>query len=199
MTDDKKKFNKGKRNDAPKDEFDQRIIDLARVTRVMAGGKRLRFRACVVVGDHKGKIGYGIAKGKDVTIAVNKAVNRAKKALITLKTIDGTIPHQVTVKYKAAKVMLRPAPVGTGIVAGGAVRALLELSGIQNISAKILGANNKINNIQATFKAFSSILDKPRPEAKEPAIAKTEATKETVEPEEKESVVVDTANIKENK
>ncbi|MFH1667903.1 MAG: 30S ribosomal protein S5 [Candidatus Komeilibacteria bacterium] len=199
MTEDKKKFNKGKRHDAPKDEFDQRIIDLARVTRVMAGGKRLRFRACVVVGDHKGKIGYGIAKGKDVTIAVNKAVNRAKKALITLKTIDGTIPHQVTVKYKAAKVMLRPAPVGTGIVAGGAVRALLELSGIQNISAKILGANNKVNNIQATFKALSSILDKTRPEAKESVIVEVEASKETVEPENIKSAIVDTEFSKESK
>lgn len=179
----KKKFTRGKKDQAPRDEFDQRIIDLARVTRVMAGGKRMRFRACVVVGDHKGQLGYGVAKGKDVTIAINKAVNKAKKALITVNSVDGTIPHQVKVKFKAAKVILRPAPVGTGIIAGGAVRSLLELSGIQNISAKILGTNNKVSNVKATFIALESMLDKTRPvkeekKVEEPSVAST-STKDT--------------------
>lgn len=153
--------NRRKAFTAERDEFEQRIVDLRRVIRVMAGGKRMRFRACVVVGDNKGKVGYGVAKGKDVAIAVNKAVNKAKKALITVPIVDNTIPHQVVIKYKAAKVMLRPAPVGTGIVAGGAVRVVLELSGIKNISAKILGTNNKMNNVKAVFMALKDM--KPRP------------------------------------
>jgi len=141
----------------PADEFEQKIIDLARVTRVMAGGKRMRFRACVVVGDKKGKVGYGIAKGADVTIAVNKAATKAKRDLFQIKLYNDTIPHEVEVKFKAAKVLLKPAPQGTGIIAGGAVRNVLELTGIPNIVAKILGTNNKINNVKATLKALSSL------------------------------------------
>lgn len=153
-----------KRNRRERDEFDQRIIDLARVTRVMAGGKRLRFRACVVVGDHKGKLGYGVAKGADVTLAVTKAVNHAKKHLLNIDISTGSIPHQVMQKYKAAQVMLRPAPVGTGIVAGGAVRSVLELSGIKNISAKIFGSNNKVNNVKATFIALENLIYREKQE-----------------------------------
>jgi len=144
-----------------RDEFEQRIIDLRRVTRVMAGGKRLRFRACVVVGDHKDKIGYGVAKGKDVSLAVNKAVAQAKKDLLTVRMVEGTIPHEMTVKYGAALVILRPAQVGTGIIAGGAVRSVLELSGIKNISAKILNSNNKVNNVKAVFKALQDMKERP--------------------------------------
>ncbi|MDO8490284.1 MAG: 30S ribosomal protein S5 [bacterium] len=132
-------------------EFDQRIIDIARVTRVMAGGKRMRFRACVVIGDHKGRLGYGIGKGADVTLAVNKAVNNAKKDLIAVVTLNGTIPHEVRKKYKASRLLLKPAPRGTGVVAGGAVRMALELSGIDNVVAKIYGSKNKLNNVKALF------------------------------------------------
>jgi len=143
----------------PESEFDQRIIDLARVTRVMAGGKRMRFRACVVIGDKKGKVGWSVAKGADVTIAVNKAVAKAKKYMVHVKITNETIPHQVEVKFKAAKILLKPASKGTGIIAGGAVRSILELSGIPNIYGKILGSNNKINNIHCVFEAFK-ILNK---------------------------------------
>ncbi|PIZ99587.1 MAG: 30S ribosomal protein S5 [Candidatus Komeilibacteria bacterium CG_4_10_14_0_2_um_filter_37_10] len=155
----KKRFTK--RPDRERDDFDQRIVDLARVTRVMAGGKRMRFRACVVIGDHRGNIGFGLAKGADVTLAVAKAAAHARKRLIKINIIEGTIPHQVLVKYKAAKVLLRPAPGGTGIIAGGAVRMVLELSGINNISSKIFGTNNKINNVKATFKALEILKNRP--------------------------------------
>lgn len=100
-------------------EFEQAIIDIARVTRVMAGGKRMRFRACVVIGDKKGRIGMGVAKGADVTIAVNKAGVLAKKKIISVPIINETIPHQVKVKFKAAQVLIKPAPKGTGVIAGG--------------------------------------------------------------------------------
>jgi len=139
-------------------EFEQRIIDLARVTRVMAGGKRLRFRACVALGDRAGRVGWAVAKGADVTMAVNKAVNKAKKRMIKIKLVKGTIPHQIEVKFKAAKILLKPAKEGTGIIAGGAVRNVLELAGIPNIYGKILGkTNNKINNVAAAIKALMSL------------------------------------------
>src|SRR3989338_6581507 len=113
-------------------EFEQQIVDLARVTRVMAGGKRMRFRACVVIGDKKGRVGWAVAKGADVTIAVNKAVAKAKKNMIKVIFVKDTIPHQVEVKFKAAKLMLKPAVAGTGIIAGGAARSVLEMAGTGN-------------------------------------------------------------------
>jgi small subunit ribosomal protein S5 len=123
----------------------------------MAGGKRMRFRACVVIGNKRGQIGYAVAKGADVTLAVNKAVNKAKKDIITVTIHQETIPHEIRVKYRAANIILKPAPLGTGIKAGGAVREVLVLSGIPNIVAKILGSNNKINNVKATFFALQSL------------------------------------------
>lgn len=141
-------------------EFESRVIDLARVTRVMAGGKRMRFRACVVLGDRKGKIGWAVAKGADVTLAVNKASTKAKKGMINVLMQNGTIPHQITAKFKAAKVFLRPAKPGSGIIAGGAVRNVLELAGYQDINSKILGSNNKINNVQAVFRALENLISK---------------------------------------
>lgn len=141
-------------------EFDQRIIDLARVTRVTSGGKRMRFRACVVIGDKKGQIGYGIAKGADVTLAVNKAANHAKKALVSIPVTHGTIPHEIRVKFKSARIMLKSAPEGTGVMAGGAIRLALEISGIKNIVAKMYGSKNKVNNIHALFEAIKE-LSKP--------------------------------------
>jgi len=138
-------------------EFDQRIIDLARVTRVMAGGKRMRFRACVVVGDKKGRLGWGLGKGADVTLAVQKAANRARRDLIAAPIVKGTIPHELRIKVKAARILIKPAPKGTGVVAGGAVRLALELSGIDNIVAKIYGSKNKINNIRALFAALEKL------------------------------------------
>lgn len=139
-------------------EYEQRIIDLARVTRVMAGGKRLRFRVCVVIGDKKGRVGWAVAKGADVAIAVNKAVNQAKKQVFKVNLVNNTIPHKIVKKFKAARVLLKPAVEGTGIIAGGAVRTILELAGIPNIYGKILGrTNNKINNVAAAALALKSL------------------------------------------
>jgi len=140
-----------------KPEFDQQIIDLARVTRVTKGGKQLSFRATVLIGDRRGRVGYGIDKGKDVQMAVEKAVNQAKKNLISIPLRFETIPHQTMAKYKAAKVLLKPAPRGSGIIAGGSVRGVLEMAGVPNASAKMLGkSGNKMNNIKATFIALQS-------------------------------------------
>lgn len=140
-----------------KPEFDQQIVDLARVTRVTKGGKQLSFRATVVIGDRKGRVGFGIDKGKDVQIAVEKAVNQAKKSIIHVPTNGVSIPHRVDAKFKAAKVMIKPAPAGSGIIAGGSVRTVLELAGVPNASAKMISkTTNKVTNVKATFEALSA-------------------------------------------
>ncbi len=153
----KRKVMRGRRADRTPDEFEQRIVDIARVTRVMAGGKRMRFRACVAVGNKKGKVGIGLDKGADVTIAVTKAVNKAKKQMIDVPIINSTIPHEILQKFGAAKVLLKPARKGKGVIAGGAVRIVLELSGIKNITSKILGTNNKVTVAKATILALDNI------------------------------------------
>lgn len=135
-------------------EFEQKLLDLARVTRVTAGGKQLRFRACVAIGNKKGQVGVGVAKGPDVAISIDKAVRQAKKNLITVPITNGTIPHWVREKYGAAKILLRPARGGRGIMAGGVIRVISELAGLEDITAKILGSNNKIANARATLNAF---------------------------------------------
>lgn len=140
-----------------KPEFDQQIVELARVTRVTKGGKQMSFRALVLIGDRRGRVGYGVDKGKDVQMAVQKAVNQARKNLMTVPLRHETIPHTVMAKYKAAKVLIRPAPRGSGIIAGGAIRGVLEMAGIPNASAKMLGkSNNKMNNVKAVFEALQS-------------------------------------------
>jgi len=153
-------------------EIEQVIIDIARVTRVMAGGKRMRFRTCVVVGDRAGKVGMAVAKGADVTIAVRKAATKAKKHLISVPIINGTLPHRTDAKFGAAKILIKPAPKGTGIIAGGAVRVVLDLAGVSDVVAKILGSKNKINNVHATFQALKSLKRlEPKP-ANEPAMTR---------------------------
>lgn len=140
---------------APK-EFEERVIEVARVSRVVKGGRRIRFRALVVIGNHKGRIGMGIAKANEVAEAVKKAVAHAKKNIISVPIINGTIPHEIIVKHCGAKVMLKPAAPGTSIVAGGSVRSVAGLAGITDLLAKSLGSSNKTNNISATFKALQS-------------------------------------------
>ncbi|MFC1613063.1 30S ribosomal protein S5 [Patescibacteria group bacterium] len=142
-----------------RDEFEQKVIDLARVTRVMAGGKRMKFRACVVIGDKKGKVGIGLAKGADVSAAITKAVSKAKKNLVQISFFHDSIMFEVREKFKAALILLKPAPKGTGVKAGGAVRIILELCGLPNVVAKILGSNSKINNAQATINALKRFND----------------------------------------
>jgi len=141
-----------------KDEFDSKLLDLARVTRVTKGGRRLRFRAGVVVGDKKGKVGFGVSKGSDVAKAVEKATRKAKKELITVPIVEGTIPHPIESKFGAAKIMLKPQKAGRGLVAGGTVRVICSLAGIKNISSKKIGrTSNKINNAKATIKALKEL------------------------------------------
>ncbi len=160
---DRKKNFKGKRPGARgkdtgmPEEFEQKMIDVARVTRVMAGGKRMRFRACVAIGNKKGRVAIGLAKGADVTGAVTKAVNKAKKEFIDIPIVNETIPHEVYQKLGAAKILFKPAKKGRGIIAGGAVRVLLELSGIKNITCKILGTGNKVNNVKCTIAALKKL------------------------------------------
>ncbi len=138
-------------------EFDQKTIELSRVTRVMAGGKRMRFRACIVIGDRAGQVGVGLAKGADVSLAIAKATADAKKHLIRIPLFEDTIPHEVNMKFGAAKVLLKPAPRGTGIIAGGAVRSVLELGGVPNVVSKMLGSSNKVNNVRATIEALRDL------------------------------------------
>ena len=141
-----------------RDDFESKLLDLARVTRVTAGGRRIRFRAGVVVGDKKNQVGFGIAKGLDVAQAVEKATRAAKKNLIKVPIEEETIPHQVEAKFGAAKVMLKPQRKGRGLVAGGTVRLICALAGIKNISSKMLGkTSNKINNAKATIKALKKL------------------------------------------
>ncbi len=138
------------------EELEQKVIEISRVTRVMAGGKRMRFRALVVVGDGKGKIGLGLAKGADVALAVSKATSKAQKHMVTVPVINQTIPHQIKAKFGSALVLLKPAPLGTGVIAGGPVRVVLGVAGIPNVVAKMLGSANKINNVKAVFLALTS-------------------------------------------
>lgn len=138
------------------DEFQERLLDLRRVTRVVAGGKRFRFRATMAVGDMKGRVGVGVGKGLDVAQSIGKAKEDAKKNMITLKlTKSGTIAHEVTAKYSAAKVLVKPAKEGSGLKAGGAPRVILSLSGVKDATAKCLGrTTNKLTNALATVEAL---------------------------------------------
>ncbi len=139
-------------------EFEAKLLDLARVTRVRAGGRTFRFRATVAVGDKNGKVGVAVAKGRDVTQAIDKATFKAKKHLIEVPIKDETIPFEVEVKYKSAKIILKPQKKGRGIIAGGVVRNICELAGVKNITAKLLSkTNNKINIARATIKAFKKL------------------------------------------
>ena len=141
-----------------KDEFDSKLLDLARVSRVTAGGRRIRFRAGVVVGDKKGRVGFGIAKGSDVAQSVEKATRAAKKNLIKVLIKEETIPHRVEAKFGAAKVILKPQRKGRGLVAGGTVRVICSLAGIKNISSKIISrTSNKINNARAVISALKKL------------------------------------------
>ena len=145
----------------PRDEFESKLLDLARVVRVSAGGRRFRFRAVVVVGNRNGKIGVGVAKGLDVAQAVEKATRDAKKNIIEVSMHEDTIIHEVSAKFGPAKVLLRPQRKGRGLVAGGVGRVICTLAGIKNISSKILGrTRNKLNNAQATILALKKLKTK---------------------------------------
>ena len=144
--------------EAIKRDFDSKVVEIKRVTRVVAGGKRMRFRALVVIGDGRGRVGIGVKKGVDVSDAISKSTAAARKSMITVAiTKEGSIPHAVKLKFKAAEVLLKPAKAGSGIIAGGPIRALVSLAGIKNISSKMLGSSNKIANVHATYQALKGL------------------------------------------
>ncbi len=152
--------NRGNRpNDKPAEEkqFDERVVHVDRVARVVKGGRRFRFRALVVVGDRKGRIGIGISKGADVTAAVAKAVDVAKKNMIEVQLYKGTFPHESQAKVGGSNILLKPASAGTGLIAGGVVRTVLEVAGVSNALSKSLGSTNKINTAYATLEALKTM------------------------------------------
>ncbi|MFA6973892.1 MAG: 30S ribosomal protein S5 [Parcubacteria group bacterium] len=153
MAKDNKRFG-GKRE---KPEFDQKLLDLARVTRVVKGGRRFRFRATLVIGNRKGKVGVGVGKGSDVSDAIRKAFDDAKKNMITVPMHKNTIPHELSYKVGSAKIILKPATPGRGVIAGGAIRAVVDLAGIKDIVSKSLGTSNKLNVARAAVSAFASM------------------------------------------
>ena len=151
------KNNDRRRSQEPQEEkqFDERIIHVNRVARVVKGGRRFRFQALVVVGDRKNKVGVGVAKGADVTAAVSKATEVAKKHLMVVNLYKGTVPHESLGRVGGAKIMIKPASAGTGLIAGGVVRTILEVAGVSNVLSKSLGSTNKINTAYATLDALS--------------------------------------------
>jgi small subunit ribosomal protein S5 len=141
-------------------QFEETVINIDRVSRVVKGGRRFRFKALVVVGDRKTKVGVGVAKGADVQSAIAKATDVAKKSMITVPVINSTIPHDAEVKLSGARVMIKPAAPGTGIIAGGVVRQVIGVTGITNLLSKSLGSTNKVNIAYATIEALRSQVPK---------------------------------------
>lgn len=170
---------------ADEKQFDERVLHIDRVARVVKGGRRFRFRALVAVGDNKSRVGIGSAKGADVTTAISKAVEVAKKNMITLNLYRGTLPHEATGKVGGASILIKPASPGTGLIAGGVVRTVLEIGGVHNVLSKSLGSNNKTNIAYATVQALESIVpadkwvtnrDSKTVPTKKPAINKEKPT-----------------------
>lgn len=138
-------------------EFEETVVEIKRVSKKTKGGNTIRFTALVVVGDKKGKVGVGLAKAPDVRNAIKKSIDRAKKDMIEIILFGNTIPYEVNEKYSAAKVLLKPAPPGSGIIAGGPMRVVLESAGVKDVVGKILGTENKTSNVYATLSALKKI------------------------------------------
>lgn len=145
------------RREEEKSEYEEEVLQIDRVTRVVKGGRRLRFRATVIIGNRNGKVGLGIGKSTEVVGAIKKAIHQAKKNTLIIPIKNGTIPHEVSIKYKSAKLMMMPASPGTGIKAGGAIRKIVELAGVKNILSKMFGNNNRITNAKATMLALATL------------------------------------------
>jgi len=143
--------------DQSQKEFSETVVEINRISKKTKGGNQIRFSALVVVGDKKGKVGVGLAKAPDVRNAIRKAITAAQKRMIQVPLVGTTVPYSVREKFSAAKVLLKPAPAGTGIIAGGPMRVVLEAAGIRDAVGKILGTKNKISNVYATLKALQSI------------------------------------------
>lgn len=141
----------------PEKEFEEKVIQVNRVSKKTKGGNQIGFSVLMVVGDKKGRVGVGLGKAPDVLSSIKKGVRQAKKHLFKVPLKGTTIPYDITVKFGAAKVMLKPAPPGSGVIAGGAVRAVMEAAGIKDISSKVLGTRNKASNVYATIKALQQL------------------------------------------
>ena len=171
------------RRDAPREEklFEENVINIDRVSRVVKGGRRFRFKALVVVGDRKNKVGVGVSKGQDVQTAIAKATDVAKKNMITIPVVNATIPHDAEVKVSGARVLIKPAAPGTGIIAGGVVRQIIGVTGINNMLSKSLGSTNKVNIAYATIEALQSLVPRDEwlnaPKTKKASAKKAEAKK----------------------
>lgn len=174
-----------RRDQAPAEpkQFEEVVINIDRVSRVVKGGRRFRFKALVVVGDRKTKVGVGVAKGADVQAAIAKATDVAKKHMITIPVINETVPHDAEVRFTGAQVLLKPAAPGTGIIAGGVIRTIIGVTGIRNLLSKSLGSTNKVNIAYATIDALKTMVPKdqwlnaPVKKAAKKAVAPVEETK----------------------
>ena len=147
-------------------EFEETVVQINRISKKTKGGNQIRFSALVVVGDRKGKVGVGLSKATDVRNAIRKAIAKAKRTKVQITLAGATVPYSVREKFSAAKVLIKPAPAGSGIIAGGAMRVVMEAAGIKDVVGKILGTKNKISNIYATMKALQSISELARRKAK---------------------------------
>ncbi len=148
---------RGRRPERPEKEFEERVVKINRITKVVKGGRRMRFAALVVVGDKKGRVGFGTGKAKEVPDAIRKATEAATKNVFKVKLVGSTLPHETVGQYGAAKVVIRPAADGTGVIAGGPVRAVLELAGVNNILSKCLGSRTPINLVRATVAGLKNM------------------------------------------
>lgn len=158
-------------------QFDERVLHIDRVARVVKGGRRFRFRALVVVGDRKQRVGIGISKGADVTAAVAKATDVAKKHMISVPLNKGTLPHDAQAKVGGANILIKPASAGTGLIAGGVVRTILEVAGVSNVLSKSLGSSNKANTAYATIAALTSLVPSKNWVTSQNAPKKTDSSK----------------------
>lgn len=151
--------NNQRMSDRTPSEYDEQIVKISRVSKKTKGGNKIGFTALAVVGDRKGKVGVGLGKAPDVANSIRKGILLAKKHMIKIPLVNGTIPFRVDVKLGAARVMLKPAPLGSGIIAGGAVRSVVSAAGIQNISSKVLGTKNQANNVAVTLQALKILSE----------------------------------------